>query len=135
MGTDSPDFLKLGNLPIISPISDSKYLTKTNENLKTETILITEDKLKIILLEHRDKLTLSGKWFSPFSIAVTLIIALISTTFHDVWIFKAEFIHAIFFLSLLISVCCTVIWGVKAFRNRKLTTIKAFIEMIKDEKK
>lgn len=113
-----------------------KYLTKNNTNLNTETIIITEDKLRLILRDYKDNTEYSEKWKLPISLSFSLAITLLTASFKGFWFFTADFIFAMFAVALIVSLAFSIIWGIKAFKRRRIIGIDCLINQIKakDEK-
>lgn len=103
-------------------------------NVSQGLIHITEDKLKVILLEHRDKNNQFYSWTTPFGIFVSCLLATITSTFENTWGIPASTWEAMFIM-------CTVgtgIWslgaGINAFRHRKGRATDDLIDKIKNNK-
>lgn len=101
-------------------------------NINQGFIHITEDKLKVILLEHLDKNSQFYSWTTPLGIFVSCLLATITSTFEDMWGIPASTWDAIFII-------CTVgtgIWfiyaGICALCNIKGRKIDDLIEKIKN---
>jgi hypothetical protein len=93
-----------------------------------ELIEITEDKLRLILLEHVSQIEAKKSWISPLGILIAVITTLCTCTFKDALYLEAAVWKAIFILITIASaiwlvrsiyVCCTA------------TTINDVIETIK----
>lgn len=104
-------------------------------NVKQNVIHITEDKLKVILLEYREKHRQVYSWTTPLGIFLSCLLATITANFEHTWGLSAAVWQAIFII-------CTVgtgIWfasaGYRAFKNRKGREIKDLIETIKNDSK
>lgn len=78
--------------------------TKLYDNTASDKILVSESNLRNIFNDHIQNLTISGSLITPLSIAVTILITLLTTDFKDfifsssVW--KALFIWGLFFSSI-----------------------------------
>lgn len=101
-------------------------------NVSQGLIHITEDKLKVILLEHRDKNSQFYSWTTPFGIFVSCLLASITSNFEDTWGISTNTWEAIFII-------CTVgtgIWFIYAvicaICNIKGRKINDLIEKIKN---
>lgn len=101
-------------------------------NTDQSLIHITEDKLRVILYEHRDKNNQFYSWTTPLGIFVSCLLATITSNFGDTWGIPASTWEAIF----IICTVATGIWflyaGVCALCNRKGRKINDLIEKIKN---
>ena len=103
-------------------------------NTDQSLILITEDKLRVILYEHRDKNNQFYSWTTPLGVFVSCFLATITSTFGNTWGIPASTWEAMFIM-------CTVgtgIWslgaGINAFRHRKGRATDDLIDTIKNNK-
>lgn len=101
-------------------------------NTDQSLIHITEDKLRVILYEHKEKNNQFYSWTTPLGIFVSCLLATITSTFGDIWGIPASTWEAIFII-------CTVgtgIWfiyaGICALCNIKGRKIDDLIEKIKN---
>ena len=85
-------------------------------NVAQRTLVITEDRLELCLMKNIPKLETSQAWVAPFAVLLTIIIVLVTSTFHD-FLLPASVWHAIFWLSLLAAAIWTFRSGLKARRS------------------
>ncbi len=84
-------------------IIDTGPMVKTiYNNIESDLIVTTEDKVKICLHNHLSNIEKRNGWRTPLGIFATIIVTFVTTSFNDV-IFVAATWMAIFFLSALIS--------------------------------
>ena len=57
--------------------------SKLHLNLSQDTIVITEDKIRLCLMEYRDRLEVKRGWVAPAGILVTIVATFATTTFRD----------------------------------------------------
>jgi hypothetical protein len=87
----------------------SNITSQLNKNLTFETNLIQpqyllhRDTIKSFFYEKKDRLESSGKALAYFSIFLSTLISLLSSTFNDVWIIKANFLETIFLVTTIVS--------------------------------
>lgn len=87
-------------------------VNRVHSNTKQELIQISEDKLKLILIEHGTLLEKKGSWVTPFSILLTILIVFATTEFKKFY-FDASTWQAFFlFISL-----ATFIWLLKNLKH------------------
>lgn len=121
----------MANKPQIDLNSECVNYTNVSQGL----IHITEDKLKVILMEHRDKNHLYYSWTTPLGIFISCLLTMITANFEHTWGLSAAVWQAIF----IVFIAGTGIWslyaGWKAFKNRKGREIDDLIETIKNDSK
>lgn len=101
-------------------------------NVSQGLIHITEDKLKVILLEHRDKNSQFYSWTTPFGIFVSCLLATITSNFENTWEISASTWEAIFIMCTVGTGVWSICAGIKAFKYRKGRTTNDLIEKIKN---
>ena len=69
--------------------------TGVYSNLDQDVILITEDRLRLVLQAHTDALEKKSLWLTPFSIALSIILTLVTADFKSV-LFEASTWKAFF---------------------------------------
>jgi hypothetical protein len=84
------------------------------ENLDQDIIHITADRAHRYLSEWRQKIEAEGSWIAPLSLAVSLLLALLTADFKDRFGLKKEQWAAIF----LISLVATIIWLLRSVTRR-----------------
>ncbi|EJG1619284.1 hypothetical protein BT052_RS12580 [Vibrio parahaemolyticus] len=70
-------------------------ITHTHTNIDQQLIQITEDRLKLILIEHTNHLNKKSEWIAPASILLTVLVVFATTDFKQAY-FSADTWHAIF---------------------------------------
>ena len=96
---------------MLAVLHQQGVMANVHVNIRQEGIVITEDKMRLILREHLEKAEAKGKWIGPFSVAVSIIVTLTTSTFRDALGFKAagwEAVYAIGFLGSLWWTCATL---------------------------
>lgn len=85
-------------------------IENTIENVSTNLIRITEDKLKLILIENVAKIRKPADILNPFAIILSLLATIITAEFKCKWGISADSWKTLFFLCLVISIiyffCC-----------------------------
>lgn len=76
--------------------------TKLHLNLSQDAIVITEDKVKLVLLQHLRRLEAKKEWLAPAGVVVTLVTTFATTTFREFMV-PASTWQAIFVIATLIS--------------------------------
>ena len=96
-----------------APDAIAKELTESmivHVNVGQETIVITEDKVRLCLLKYAERLDERKAWITPASVAVTIFLTLVTTSFRDFGL-DASTWRACFIIALVL----TVAWLVRAF--------------------
>lgn len=82
----------------------SVSVAKIHDNSSQELIHITEDKLKVILLENRSRLEKSKEWQVPLGILITIALTLATAKFErEILIFSASEVSSAAKLLLIVS--------------------------------
>lgn len=72
-------------------------------DLNQDVIVTTEDRLKLKLIDYQGKLGKKKDWTAPLSIALTIILVLVTTKFQD-FILPKDTWYAFFIIVLIISI-------------------------------
>ena len=111
-------------------ITPSVGVSEVHTNVDQQIIQITSDKLTIILKEYNESQEKSTDWKNPLSIAITIIIVLLTTEFKNALFIEASVWKAIF----VISLAACLIWLIKSvYHIKHKTTIPQVIERIKNK--
>ncbi|MFA6284892.1 MAG: hypothetical protein WCT30_02530 [Desulfurivibrionaceae bacterium] len=78
-------------------------VTDIHENTSQEIIRITVDRLKLVLVEHKNGFERRKEWHTPLGLLLTIVLAFITSTFKDALGFKADTWCAFFLIGLLLS--------------------------------
>lgn len=123
--------VKMGNKPAFDLNSECVNYTNISQGI----IHITEDKLKVILFQHKNKNFQFYSWTTPFGIFTSCLFATITSNFENTWGIPSTTWQAIF----IISTAVTGIWSlcavINAIKNRKGREIDDLIETIKNDSK
>ena len=114
--------------------SSSDFVNMEYENVKTDLIHITDDKLKNIMNDYISNLKKTLDWLTPFSLSLTLLITFLTTEFSkdflgiskSFWsyIFITAFIGSLVGLIASLTNCCLL---------RKTTKLDYLIDRIKNK--
>lgn len=110
---------------------NSKCVNYTN--VSQGIIHITDDKLKVILLEYKDKNKQFYSWTTPLGIFLSCLLATITADFKNTWLISASTWRAIFILATIGTAVWFIITVIQAFNNRKGRNIDELIDKIKNE--
>lgn len=110
----------------------SRYIGKVVSNVKSNLIEITEDKLENILLKHLGKVHKRRAWITPFGVAFTVLITILTSDFKEFVGIKKETWQAIFFLLLVASLFWTIYAIVEAISVAKKSNSRYLINEIKN---
>ncbi|HTY55766.1 MAG TPA: hypothetical protein VMB26_11220 [Candidatus Binataceae bacterium] len=101
--------------------------TSVHLNLAQDAIVITEDKVKLCLLEHLAKLESRREWVAPAGILITLLVTFPTTTFND-FIFKAATWQAGFIIAAILTAAWFIRSLVKAWRTPTVDDVVAVMK-------
>ena len=106
-----------------------KLIVSERENIQTDLITITKDKLENILLKEFNSMKKVPDWKTPASIFITTLITVLTATFKD-FLFPKEIWNAIFLLLMLISGIWFLINLVRLLKTHKKDSIGSLINKI-----
>lgn len=106
-----------------------KFIVSERENIQTDLIKITRDKLEIILLKEFNSMKKVPDWKTPASIFITTLITVLTATFKD-FLLPKEIWNALFLLLMLISVIWFLINLVQLLKTHKKDSIGSLINKI-----
>lgn len=75
----------------------------TISNTGVNLITITEDKLRIVLMEHEAKMKRSHDWFAALGFFATVAVALLTSDFHEVFGLNPIVLKTIFWMLFFVS--------------------------------
>jgi hypothetical protein len=116
-----------------SSVINLGQITANEVSINTDTgvIVITEDKLKLALLERKAMLVGRDSWIAPLGILISILLTILTTDFHK-FLLTAPVWEAIFYIALLL----TTGWFIYALKTRpKDKSISDFIQQIKKKEK
>jgi len=106
-----------------------KFIVSERENIQTDLIKITRDKLEIILLKEFNSMKKVSDWKTPASIFITSLITVLTATFKD-FLLPKEIWNAIFVLIMFISCVFFLVNFIRALINSKKNTVENLIKKI-----
>ena len=109
---------------------DSNYIV--HRNIEQEYIIITADKLELILRDAKDILISQRDWWTPLGFFSTLLITLLTTDFKN-FIFSANVWYALFIIAIVISLLWLVKCLLKLKKHWGKDDVKGIISKIKVE--
>lgn len=104
-------------------------------NTDQSLIHITEDKLRVILYEHRDKNNQFYSWTTPLGIFVSCLLATITSNFGDTWGISASTWEAMFIICTVITGIWFFCAGINALRHIKGRGIDDLIVKVKNDQR
>jgi|TARA_B110000093_G_scaffold178992_1_gene218400 hypothetical protein len=119
MSTDTkPKVISTSN-----PMVDKFY-----DNTQSNIIRITEDKLKVILLENKDLINKKSDYITPLILLITLILAFCTTEFKEFATVPKEYWGGFFMFCTLGS----IVWLIKELKKiKKALTVEELTEKIR----
>lgn len=94
--------------------------TRIHWNVDQNVIAVTEDKVRLCLIKHRDALEAKRGWIAPLGTFVTLAATLLTATFHGNFLFSSAVWQAMFVMGTVASALCLLIGSIRAVRARKI---------------
>jgi protein-S-isoprenylcysteine O-methyltransferase Ste14 len=103
--------------------------SKTHVNLGQDIIVTTEDKVRLCMTHHAQRMSNKTAWIGPVSLLVTILLVLLTAVFHDTMGIPKDTWHAIF----LLAAAATLIWSIVAIIKalRTSTSIDKIVDELK----
>jgi hypothetical protein len=98
------------NTPANQPRTQVFEVTDIHENTSQEIIRITVDRLKLVLVEHKNGFERKKEWHTPLGLLITVVLVFITATFKDALGLKADTWAAVFIIALGLS----LVWLIRA---------------------
>ena len=95
----------------------SKSLT-THTNLNQHILVISEDKVRLAMIEYDKQYEKNHDWLSPLSIAITILIAILTADFKTNLFIEAQVLEATAYISCCIFAFKTLKNGYHAYKDR-----------------
>lgn len=92
-----------------------------HENLKQHAWIILEDKVRLTLIEYEKQFEKSVDWWSPLSILITIIAAIVTTKFKEFLFIPADTLRAMFYCAALFFAWQTFTKANNARKQRKVS--------------
>lgn len=108
--------------------SNSEFVENVINNVSSDIIRITEDKLRLRLANYEKSIAHSFDWIGAAGIVITILLSLLTTDFKDKLGVKADTWNAIFVILLLVAIGYIVYAIIKAIGRK---TIDEFILELK----
>ena len=104
-------------------------VSELHMNVSQDFIITTEDKLRLLLVQHVDRIGQKRVWVTPFGILMTVGLTLINSSFKNAGLSAATW-QAIFIIGGIMSAA----WLVRAvFLAIKSETIEDIVKRIKED--
>lgn len=97
-------------------------------NLKQDCIIVTRDKLELVLRDHLAVVENRGRWAAPAALCVSTLLAMATADFKERLYLSADFWRAVFALVAVGSAVRASIFGWKHWRTR--STIQTVIKSV-----
>jgi hypothetical protein len=98
-------------------------VTDIHENTSQEVIRITVDRLRLVLVEHKDGFERKKEWHTPLGMFVTLILVFITSSFKSALGFTADTWAAVFLILLAVSAAWLIRSAIVAYRSPSMDEI------------
>ncbi len=104
-----------------------------HKNLTQEVILTTEDKLRLVLLEHQSMLSSKKEWISGATLSLSLLSSLLLTNFKDGLGLSADTWRAAYGLFFVMALFWFLNSLYKLFKNRKRMSVDYLLKEIQQK--
>jgi len=109
--------------------TDTEYIENEINNVQSNAIRITEDKLRVKLPKILSRARRSHDWLGSLGVSVSIFLAFTTANFHDTLGISGEHWSFLFGLFGIIAFIFFVVWGIVALTNR--VSIDKIIEELK----
>lgn len=117
----------------ISPeleIKSTIEIDNIHDNSSTDVIMITSEKMQLILVESKSSFKDKNSWTAPLGIFLTIALVLFTADFKSKFGFSSDFWNAFFWISAILSLSVTIYCYVK----RSKIEIEDVMDRIKKRK-
>ena len=117
----------------INPSDINSFVKETYENTQCDLIVVTEDKLEIILGKFKSNVKKSKDWITPLSIFLTVLIGVTTSDVNKkIFGIEKEVVTAFFYFALVGSFIWTIISIIIAINNGEQSKIEYTMKKIKN---
>lgn len=106
-------------------------VSEVHLNVSQEVIVTTEDKIRLCLSRHLNRMEKKSGWIAPLGVFITIIITLVTTSFNKV-IFEPLTWEAIFIISGIITSGWLIYSIIQALKSKRIEDV---IEELKKDPK
>ena len=99
------------------------------QNTAQDYVVITKDKLELVLLKTEKSLSKKNAWVAPLGLFVSCLLAILSANFKD-FIIPANVWQALFIMTTFLCICWFFRAAYVSFRNRGEGNIEDIINKI-----
>ena len=99
--------------------SNLMQFSQVHINLTQDVIITTEDRLRGLLRDYEDCLSVKDRWWTPASVLITLVFVLSTSNFHDALGIPQATWQAICIICTVLCVIWLIKTGFQAFSARK----------------
>lgn len=102
-----------------------------HSNIDQAIVMVTEDRLRLCLIDNRDCLTARREWLVPLSLLLTLLTTFVAADFTRRFIFPPPVWEAIYAIGAFLSFVWLVVTTFKAIASWRDASIDVLVERIK----
>lgn len=112
-------------------LTDNPMVNEFYDNTQSNIIRITDDKLKVILLENKETLVKNTDYIAPLTLLISLILTFCTTDFKDFFTISSN-VWKGFYLFLTLGSGIWLFWEIR--KKRESITINELIDKIRNPK-
>ncbi len=94
---------------------------KVHTNLEPHVWIILEDTVRLTLMKYERQYEKGIDWWTPLSILVTIIVAMVTTKFEDFLFIPKDTMRAMFYMAALFFFYKTIEKGIHAYRLKRFS--------------
>lgn len=102
---------------------------KVHTNLEPHVWIILEDKVRLTLMKYERQFEMATDWWTPLSILVTILVAILTTKFDDFLFVPKDTMRAMFYMAALYFFYKTVEKGYNAYNQKRISIDKVINEL------
>lgn len=119
-----------GQITMGMPAGTVKYHANTDQTI----ISVTEDKLELCLIKHREVLKSQYDWVAPLSLLISVVTAILTSQFQESFGLSADTWRAVFIMASAGSVFWLAYTIFMLIKNWNKSDLKKLIEILKNTK-
>jgi hypothetical protein len=101
-----------------------------HKSLNQEVIVITADKVRLCLIDHKNALLAKREWLVPLGMLTTILVTLLTAQFKN-WLVAAETWSALFMLAALVCSIWLLLKIGPAWKNRGSNDVEQIVNGLK----
>lgn len=102
---------------------------KVHTNLEPHVWIILEDKVRLTLMKYERQFEKTTDWWTPLSILVTILVAILTTKFDDFLFIPKDTMRAMFYMAALFFAYKVCENGYNAYKQKRISIDEVINEL------